>query len=413
MMSPGEITIKSYRTTPAIALYLWVTFIICFLSNIMAGSVSTIMSVYLPVVVRDLSTQTDPGQMSRVSSLINTLYLAGWTLGGFVWGTISDRIGRSLSLAISMTMFGLFTGATSAVSSLEIIMIFRFLTGFGVGGTMVLNTLLLAESWPERSRSIFIGFLSIGFPIGIISSGTINYMVTDWRMGFLSGLIPFLIGLISFKWLRESDKWKNAHVERRFQVQPNLLKSQRSNLINGSIIFGCMLIGLWAVFSWLPTWIQSLLSQADGSKERGLGMMLMGTGGLAGGFISGWVSRSLGTRRSMMIVFAGSFLLSILLFKVNVVFSTMVLVEIALLAILFGISQGLLGYYIPLLFPVSVRGAATGFCFNTGRVITTLAVLLVGWLVTALGGYGNSLFTFSFVFLAGFIVLYYSKNIVK
>jgi MFS family permease len=292
-------------------------------------------------------------------------------------------------------------------------MIFRFLSGFGVGGTLVMNATLLTESWPERSRAIFIGFLSMGFPIGIVSSGTINFMVADWRIGFLSGLLPLAIGLASFLWLKESEKWKFARIQQKPHTNRKLLRDQRSNLINGSVIFGCMLIGLWAVFSWLPTWIQSLLLHTDGSRERGMSMMLLGAGGLTGGFFSGWVSRALGTRRAMLLVFAGCFIASMVLFKTNTVFSGIILAEIALLAFMFGISQGLLGYYIPLLFPVAIRGTATGFCFNTGRIVTTAAVLLIGWLVIALGGYGASLFTFSFVFLLGFIVLYYSKNIVK
>jgi predicted MFS family arabinose efflux permease len=412
-MQAKELTVKSNQTASPIALYLWIMFAICFLGNVMAGSVSTIMSVYLPVIVRELTGSTDEGHLNRISSLINTLYLAGWTIGGFTWGYVSDHIGRARSLAISVSMFGIFTLATAAVSSWEILMIFRFLSGLGVGGTLVMNATLLSEAWPERSRAIFIGFLSMGFPIGIITSGTVNFMVANWRIGFLLGLLPLAVGLLSFRWLKESEIWKIVRIKQKPQINLELLGGQRSNLINGSIIFGCMLIGLWSVFSWLPTWVQSLLSQADGSRERGMSMMLLGAGGLTGGFLSGWISRALGTRRAMLLVFACSFILSILLFKTNTLFSGIILAEIALLALMFGISQGLLGYYIPLLFPVAIRGTATGFCFNTGRIVTTIAVLLIGWLVIALGGYSASLFTFSFVFLIGYIVLYYSKNIVK
>jgi hypothetical protein len=77
---------------------------------------------------------------------------------------------------------------------------------------------------------------------------------------------------------------------------------------------------------------------------------------------------------------------------------------------MFGISQGLLSVYIPLLFPVSIRATATGLCFNVGRFFTAAAVFFVGVLVTTLGGYGNSLFTFSFVFLVGFLFLLFSKK---
>jgi len=409
-MIVSELPARTFRATSSISIWLWVMFAICLLGNVMAGSVSTLMSVYLPVIVSDLLGTVNDARLSEVSSLINALYIAGWTLGGFTWGIIADRIGRARSLTIAVSMFGLFTLLTAFVPSWELLMVFRFLSGFGVGGTLVMNTTLLSEAWPERTRAIFIGLLSTGFPIGIISSGTINYTVHDWRTGFLMGMIPLSIGIISIWALRESEKWKTSRLLTKQSANREVFREYRLSLINGSIIFGSMLIGLWAVFSWLPTWIQSLLNGTDGSRERGLSMMLLGMGGLTGGFFSGWIANSLGTRRAMLLCFAGCFIMAVLLFKGNTEFSNIILIEIVLLAFMFGISQGLLGYYIPLLFPVSIRGTATGFCFNTGRIFTTAAVFFIGWLVIVLGGYGHSLFTFSFVFLIGFLVLFFSKN---
>jgi len=80
------------------------------------------------------------------------------------------------------------------------------------------------------------------------------------------------------------------------------------------------------------------------------------------------------------------------------------------MALFFGISQGVLSVYIPLLFPIRVRGTATGFCFNIGRIFAAAAVLFVGVLVTILGGYSNSLFLFSLVFLVGLTVTFFSKE---
>ena len=52
---------------------------------------------------------------------------------------------------------------------------------------------------------------------------------------------------------------------------------------------------------------------------------------------------------------------------------------------------------------LAVCAAATGFCFNVGRLFTATAVFFVGALVSLLGGYGNTLFIFSFIFLIGLI----------
>lgn len=391
-----------------ISTYHWLLFSICFLGNVLAGLSSTLMSVYMPVVVKDLLGQVDGAQLSQVSAYINALYFVGWAIGGLTWGFIGDRIGRAKSLALAVSMYGLFTFLKGFSPSWEMILVFQFFCGFGVGGVLVINTTLLSEVWPEKTRSVFIGILSIGFPVGIFSSGAVNYFVSDWRQGFMVGALPVTLGLISFWVLNESEKWKISRTKP--EEDKSKIREHRTDLFNGSVIFGSMLIGLWAIFSWVPTWVQSLLINSDGQNERGLSMMLLGAGGLTGGFLSGWVSNALGTRKAMMICFSGCFIISFLLFKGNDTFSAITLIEIAALSFMFGISQGLLSVYIPLLFPVDIRATATGFCFNVGRFFTAAAVFFVGALVTTLGGYGNSLFIFSLVFMIGFLFLAFSKR---
>jgi hypothetical protein len=137
-------------------------------------------------------------------------------------------------------------------------------------------------------------------------------------------------------------------------------------------------------------------------------MMMMGAGGLTGGFISGWVVHAMGLRRTMTLCFAVCFTMSFVLFKLNHSFGGVAYAEVALLAVFFGISQGALSVYIPQLFPMGIRAAATGFCFNIGRLFTATAVFFVGALVTWLGGYGNTLFIFSFIFLIGLLATWYA-----
>ena len=186
--------------------------------------------------------------------------------------------------------------------------------------------------------------------------------------------------------------------------------TDRSNLIRGSIVFGSMLIGLWGMFSWIPTWVQSLLSSDGGQSERGIAMMLLGAGGLSGGFASGWVSNSLGVRRAMMMCFSGCVVISALLFGLNKVFSSVIYIELALLSFFFGISQGLLSIYVPQLFPVQIRGTFTGICFNIGRIVTAIAIFFVGVMVTFLDGYGNTLLAFAGIFVIGFFTILFSKE---
>jgi len=411
----STLTIKQNSKADSIELgsgYLAILFVSCFLSSALGGTVSTLMSVYLPVVVQELLGSGSGNELNYISGYINALFIFGWALGGFSWGVVSDSIGRKKSLILAIAMYGLFTILTGTMNTWWGIVLCRFLSGFGVGGVLVIGFTLMSEVWPQRSRPVYVGILSISFPVGIFSAGLINYIVSDWRQAFWVGLIPLTIAFVCVWLLKESAVWQKSK-EQRIKTQSivGLLfsKQYRKQLLMGSVIFGTMLIGLWAIFSWLPTWVQTLVS-ADAQKQRGLSMMFLGVGGLSGGFFSGWLVKLLGQRKSMILCFSVCMILSLVLFKTNNQFSNIIFPEILVLAIFFGASQGVLSSYIPQLFPVSLRATATGFCFNIGRLVTGTAVLFIAVLESAFGGYGNAIFTFSLTFLIGLLVVLLSKK---
>jgi MFS family permease len=391
--------------------YHWLLFAICFLGTAFAGTVSTLMSVYLPVAVKDLLGDKSDNELNNISAYINAVFILGGSFGGFISGIISDKRGRKTGVIFSIACYGVFTILTGYMPNWWAVVICRFFSGFGLGGVLVTTTTLMMEEWPKKSRAIFMGFLSISIPVGIFSAGLIDYFVSSWRQGFLVGIFPIGIALLSIWLLKESEKWKfnkDEIVPLAIKKESVFASNHRTNLILGSVIFGSMLIGLWAIFSWLPTWIQSLITTGDAQKERGLSMMMLGMGGLTGGFLSGWLTNAIGAKKSLLLCFFVCAVMSLILFKTNDTFSPIIYAEIIVLSLFFGASQGVLSVYIPDLFPVDIRGTATGFCFNTGRVLTAIAVLFVGVLVTELGGYGNSLFIFSLVFLIGLIITFFA-----
>ena len=392
--------------------YHWLMFLICFFGTAFAGTISTLMSVYLPVAVADLSGTQNPEEINQVSAYINAIFIFGGAFGGLFAGWLSDQSGRKPAVIFSIACCGIFTILTGFMTEWWEVVGCRFLSGFGLGAVLVTTTTLMMEEWPPRSRAIFMGILSISIPVGIFSAGVIDYFVSSWRQAFLVGVFPVLIAVAAAFILKESARWKRSGetIAESLTAGGRQSHSIRADLFRGSLIFGSMLIGLWAIFSWLPTWIQTMVVSGDGQAERGISMMMLGMGGLLGGFVSGWVMNAIGAKKSLLICFAACATGSSVLFITNDSFSPVIYAEILLIAIAFGISQGVLSVYIPNLFPVPVRGTATGICFNIGRFVTATAVLFVGVLVTELGGYGNALFIFSTIFTIGFVVVIFSKE---
>lgn len=389
-------------------------FALCFLAGVFGGVTATLMSAYLPVVVKDLlGAGTDTAAMDKIGATINAVYLFGMMFGGLLMGLFADRFGRKRAAQTAVGCLGLFTLLTAFAPDWTWVVACRFFTGFGVGGTLLASTILVAESWTDRNRNVALGILSVTIPVGIFSAGLITYFFPNWRSGFLTGLPPLAIAVAMQFFIVETEKWRQNQAVKHTAAasKPSIFKGEIGrDLWFGSLIYGSMLIGLWAVFSWLPTWVQTLVEGSDGQRERGLSMILFAVGGLSGGFASGWLSGRFGMRRTMLVCFAATFVLTFLLFKTNTGLSPLVFVEIGGIALFFGLSQGVLNGYIPKLFPTGIRSSATGFCFNIGRLFTASVVFFVGWLEAALGGYGNALFTFSFVFLIGLAATFFSKE---
>src|SRR3954453_307661 len=148
--------VASHRTAP-INSKLAAAFIICFLSMLFSGITSMLMSVYLPVVVKDVLQNVTDEQKNTISAYINAVFLFGSMFGGFAWGIICDKIGRSKAVILSTGLYGLFTLLTAFSSSWLLIGIYRFITGFGVGGVLVTVSILIAELWSEKRRAVAIG----------------------------------------------------------------------------------------------------------------------------------------------------------------------------------------------------------------------------------------------------------------
>jgi len=390
---------EATRTKPQTQRANWFAFGLCALSYLLGGTASTLMATFLPVAVPELLGQSvSEAQLGDVGAYVNAAFLYGWAAGGLAFGLLGDRIGRARAVAFVTFLYGAAMLATVYATSWPVLLVCRFLTGAGVGGVLLLTTVYLSEIWPAKNRAVILGVLAVMFPVGIVTTGGLNAGLVYWRDAFWLGLVPVLVAGLMLVRLPESDNWSQL----RQQPQPDAhwTPTDRHNLLTGVLIFGAVLIGLWGTFSWIPTWVQSLLPAGQtGGRERGLIMIVLGMGGIIGGMLSGVLVERLGSRQTLLLTFAGCAGGCALLFLSNQQFSPIIYAETALLALFFGISQGALSSIIPALFPVRIRATAAGISFNIGRFFTATAVFFVGTMVAGLGGFGNALLVFSIAFL--------------
>ncbi|MBL0321391.1 MAG: MFS transporter [Candidatus Kapabacteria bacterium] len=381
---------------------------VCWLSVVSAGIAATLFSVYLPLIAADLSGgSATPAQIGQTGSFAGSAFLVGWAIGAFALGVAGDRIGRKMALFASVLMCSLGIVGTAFAPTLPILVAIRFLTGAGAGGILLMATVMISEAWSTGNRARMVGIMMNAFPVGLIFSGLIAQNIADWRTAYLIGGGTIVLAAAVLIVTKESSLWQRSGKHSLHQlIEP----AHRNDLIVGVMLFGTMLIGLWAVFVWMPTWVHKMSAPEMAQQNRGIVNIMLGGGCLVGGLVAGPLSNGFGRRTAAAIGYAGCIILTAATFLTGLTPGAMLFSMAFLLALCIGVNQGVLGTYLAELFPTGIRAAAVGISMNAGRLLTAIAVIFMGVLVEHLGGYNNAIFVFSGAYVVGLITVGFARE---
>ena len=383
-------------------------FAICYLATASAGVAASLFSTFLPIIVKDLTGSVDREIVASVGSMVGASFLFGWTAGAILIGALSDRIGRKMAMFTSVLVCTLGIVATSFAHTVLTIVIIRFISGAGAGSILLISAILIAEKWATGPRSRMSGIIANSFPVGLIVSGSIASFFPNWRLAYLIGGSTVVLALAVLIVIPESEWWESSsdeHKQLQLARERVLDPAYRSDLTTGMLLFGSMLVGLWAAFVWMPTYVGTLGDATQAQSNRSITTIVLGLGSVVGGFFSGPLSERFGRKGAVRIGYIGCAALTLILFVPTHTPYLLLYSLTFLLSVFIGVNQGVLVGYIPELFPTLIRGVATGICFNTGRLVTTIGVMLAGVLITTLGGYGNAILAFGAAYVFGFFVV--------
>jgi MFS family permease len=152
--------------------------------------------------------------------LAGSLYLCGAVLGAFFFGWLTDRLGRKRLFTITLTIYLLATAATGLSWNVVSFVLFRFLTGAGIGGEYTAINSTIQELIPARFRgwtdllingSFWVGAaLGAGGSLVLLDPAVIDPAI-GWRLAFLIGATIGLVILLMRFWIPESPRWLITH----------------------------------------------------------------------------------------------------------------------------------------------------------------------------------------------------------
>ncbi len=150
--------------------------------------------------------------------------LLGCLMGVVISGWLSDKYGRKLMMILASVIFALSAFFTGAASSLELFILFRIISGIGIGIASNISPMYLSEVSPPAVRGKFVAIYQLAIVLGILSAQIVNWQIAEpvvpgedilhswngqlgWRWMFWAPAFPAILYLVLAFVIPESPRW--------------------------------------------------------------------------------------------------------------------------------------------------------------------------------------------------------------
>jgi benzoate transport len=346
---------------------------------------------------------------------ILSMELLGMALGSALLGGVADKFGRRpliLGCLIAMAIGMLGAGHANGVSEL---LIWRLLTGLGIGGLLAAINAATAEFSNRRWRSLAMALMVIGYPIGgvlggilvqkLLASGTWHdvFVFGGWATAAFIPIVWFLVPeSVAFldhqraagaldKINRTLARFGHAPAAALSPVAQAAEKKSIADIFRPGLVATTMLITLayfahMTSFYFMLKWVPKMVVEM-GFEPRVAASLLtwISVGGATGGALFGLIAIRIGLKPlTIVTLLAGS--LMIVLFGRGA--GDLGALKATVAAAGFFTNSAIVGLYslFAKVFPTHVRATGTGFAIGAGRGGAALAPIIAGYLFQA--GFG-------------------------
>ena len=190
---------------------LGITWILDGLEVTMVGSLSA-------AIAHSPALHMSGGQVGFAASA----YLIGAVVGALFFGWLTDRLGRKKLFTVTVLVYLVATIASGCAWNFWSFVIFRAITGAGIGGEYAAVNATIQELIPARRRGFTDIVINGSFWIGAALGAAGSLLALDphiipaeigWRGAFIIGGVIGFVVLLLRRWIPESPRWLMTHGE--------------------------------------------------------------------------------------------------------------------------------------------------------------------------------------------------------
>ena len=170
---------------------------------------------FFDIITIGLSLKVMQDQFGVSESLVNwavTTSLLGYIAGSLLDSLISDRFGRRIALYISVGLFTVGSILTATAWEFWMILVWRFVSGMGIGAEIACVTTYMGEMSPQRTRgrytsvAVACGFLGFAL-VPFVGALLVPNFSWGWRLLFVIGGLGGLVICFMRRNMPSSPKW--------------------------------------------------------------------------------------------------------------------------------------------------------------------------------------------------------------
>ncbi len=352
---------------------------------------------------------TEWGLTTGQLGFLGSVGMLGMALGAALSGMVADKWGRRTVIMLTLVIYGVSSALSGFAVNYPMLLVLRFMTGFGLGGELPAASTLISEYSPKKIRGRNVIILESFWAWGWIIASLVAYLLIPafgWRIAFIVGGVPALFAAVLRKAVPESPRYLEAvgktaqadELVRKMEAEAGITENEpvqrtkgtselskikvpflalwskkyiRSTIVLWIIWFGIN-FGYYGFVLWTPT---LLVAKGFALVKSFEFTFIMCLAQLPGYFSAAYLVEKVGRKKVLSIYFAGTALAAWLFGHAGT--TTEILLFGCMLYFFALGAWGCVYAYTPEIYPTAARASGSGWAAAFGRLGAFSAPLVV------------------------------------